>query len=185
MDFSADEIPERLLQGDREVDNHFSPEESLYIRCFSDHVTENGRVLALGFRFPNFSCNRERYGELADVLYPVYLDWGVATYQVRQVPSPLLSGDQKRTFDIKVEHDPLEHNYPHCEIRAFEERSKTDSVPKAVKKRFRQEMSERASVLKTPDLSSQEWAEVKEERNKLAEEIIRRSLEKHRSDTEF
>ena len=58
-----------------------------------------------------------------------------------------------------------------------------NKVPKAVKKQFRQEMSERASVVKTPSISSQEWDEVKETRNKLAEEIIGRSLEKHRSDT--
>ena len=183
MDFSVDELPKRLIQGNREIDDYFSPEEKLYIRCLSDHVTKNGRVLDQGFRFPNFSCNREKYGELEDVLFPVYLDWGVATYQFRQVPSTLLSGDQKRTFDIRVKHDPLEHNYPHCEVRAFEDRVKLDNVPKAVKKQFRQKMSEMASVFKTPNLSSQEWARVKEERNELAKEVIRRSLEKHRSDT--
>lgn len=105
VSFAVDEIPARLIQGSRGIDNEFNANEPLYIRCLSDHVRDDGGLFDAAFRFPNFSCNRQKHGEPTDVLYPIYLDWGIATYQINQVPKELQSGDGKtniqRTFDIK------------------------------------------------------------------------------------
>lgn len=86
----------------------------------------HGRLDASLIRFPDQSVNRQKYSKPQDVLLPEagnekskeWIYWGVFNFPVHTVlPSIEASGEVICTF--RVEHDPVEHNYAHSEIRAY------------------------------------------------------------------
>lgn len=139
-----------MYKAGRPVDMNFDENEHLYVRCQKQHI-EGEKLLPTGIRFPDWSVNREKYSEPEDVLIPNFSDWGIVQFKVKNVPELLESpGDIK--YNFKVEHDPLEENYSHSEIRTYKNghHSKNLEVNKTVKKLFRQILSEQMVIIKQP-----------------------------------
>ncbi len=136
----------------RPVDPRFEPSEKLYRRCRADHIV-GGRILPQEFRSPDFSVNRGKYSEPEDALIPPYQRCVISSFQVKDVPSRILSSGGAE-FDFRVAHDPEEDNYSHSEVRTYKN-GRFDpklKVARTVKKEFRQRLSDRAIVLKPPEL---------------------------------
>lgn len=139
-----------MYRAGRPVDMNFDDNENLYNRFKKEFLTE-GKFLPTGIKFPDWSVNREKYSEPEDVLFPDFLEWGIAQFKVSDVPDTLTSaGDNK--FDFKVEHAPVEENYSHSEVRSYknEQHNRKIDVNKLVKKRFRQIISEKIVIIKEP-----------------------------------
>lgn len=148
---SSLEVPERLMRNGRPVDNEFKPDEKLYVRCRKADVDEGRLIGGPSIRFPDWSVNRQKYSEAKDVLIPSWHRWGVAEFAAGDVPGKLKS-DGGPEYAFRIEHDPCEQNYAHSEVRAIKGNEYDDEldVPKNVKKRFRQILSERTKVCHEP-----------------------------------
>lgn len=102
----------------------FKPEELLYYRTDPLFIQPDGTIDAvhIDFRFPDLSVNRSAFSEPWYVLYP-RSDWGgmaVVKCSHRDVPSSVQGeGSGAPVHTVKTEHDPLEDNYGHCEIRIY------------------------------------------------------------------
>ncbi len=174
MTTSIPELPDRLLRNGRPIDNDFDPDEPLYLRFQGDDVRldeDGNQILNEGcIKYPAFSVNRGKFSEPDDVLFrtcvremaiargqdPSKLDiskptrfegWGVARFQVRDIPPPDESAPN--TFEYCVAHDPCEDNYSHSEVRTLKN-ARFDpkvSLPTQVKKRYRFFLSKRLSVV--------------------------------------
>lgn len=145
-------IPARLYRNGRSVDSVFAPEERLYLRFpreSYDHI--NCGLLPSAIRSPvDQSVNRGKYSDPADVLLPHWPDWGIALLEVRDVPKELQS---TITYRIRVEHDPLEDNYAHTEIRAYKGDPEARIMKirsTQVKKEFRTRLSNLARIHSPP-----------------------------------
>jgi hypothetical protein len=149
---SEDSRPGRMYRQDRLVDPEFAPSEDLYYRCQAQHVAES-RLLPTALRFPDFSVNRAKYSLPEDVLIPDYQTWGIAAFQVKDIP-PDQKSDASTTYTWGVIHDPNVDNYAHSEIRTYKNGyyAKNLDVSKTVKKAFRQILSDRARIIKQPDM---------------------------------
>jgi hypothetical protein len=147
--FKADR-PERMYRAGRSLDQDFDESELLYKRCLAEHIEEE-RLLATAISFPDWSVNRAKYSEPEDVLIPDYLDWGIAAFEVGNVPKSLISPGNVK-YDFRVEHDPVEDNYSHSEVRTYkdEHHDKKLDPNKTVKKRFRQILSEKTVIIRQP-----------------------------------
>ncbi|MBW4444358.1 MAG: hypothetical protein KME10_24695 [Plectolyngbya sp. WJT66-NPBG17] len=139
-----------MYRAGRHVDPEFEDDELLYNRCQALHVAEQ-RLLPTGIKFPDWSVNRSKYSEPDDVLIPTYLDWGIVEFQVDSVPKKLESLGNV-VFEFKVEHDPVDDNYSHSEVRTYKEgiHHKNVEVNKTVKKQFRQMLSDRTRLIRSP-----------------------------------
>lgn len=155
MSSSEVNIPERLLRQGRIVDRQFDSSERLYHRCQLRHI-DSERLLPEAIRFPNFSVNRSKYSEPEDVLLPNYQDWGIAAFEVIDIPESQ-STDTNTEYSWRVEHDPLDENYAHSEVRTFKNSVYTENlkVPTTIKKEFRQILSDRARVIHKPRIQSE------------------------------
>ena len=70
-----------------------------------------------------------------------FLDWTVVQFYVGDVPGALRNPNDGKTFEFRVEHDPVmqpDENYAHCEIRAFHEGDRKKRLPPVVEKVYRQ-----------------------------------------------
>lgn len=163
------DVPPRFLINNRPIDNEFEENESLYLRFSAvgiDSTLEN-RLPVAAIKFPDVSVNRGKYSQPTDVLIPFWIQHGIAELEVGDIPSSLMSGDEKdknsKNYDFKVEHDPVgpDHpsyqkykfeNYAHSEIRVYKDsvHQKTENkvkIPTTVKKKFRTHISDMARLL--------------------------------------
>jgi hypothetical protein len=108
---------------------------------------ERGQVDAAHIAFPDTSVNRSKYSSPEHVLlvrHPKFADQKVAKFLVQDIPATTFSGDKKRTFTVKIVHDPVgppeepEENYAHCEIRSFEGGMRSVRLPRAAEKFVRE-----------------------------------------------
>lgn len=153
-------IPDHFLVNGQQTIQEFEADESLYFRFSSKHFSDENRLPVAAIRFPDFSVNRGRFSRPIDVLFPNWIDWGIAEFKVSAIPSPLRSDDEKdeREFCFKAYHDPIDtthpayteqqfENYAHTEIRAFLEGEHfTKDPPKSVKKKFRLKLSDATKI---------------------------------------
>lgn len=137
--------PQDLYWSGRVPDQVFLPDELLYFRV--PGFNEHGNVDAAHIPFPDTSVNRSKYSSpehLLLVRYPQFIDQKVAQFFVRDIPSSAVSGDKKRTFDIKIVHDPvrppeeLEENYAHSEIQSFDGPARCAKLSRAAEKYVRE-----------------------------------------------
>ncbi len=116
------EIPDAMKERGRPLDDHFLPAEQLFRRVppdLWDNGAEDFDIEAI--ELPDMSVVRSKYGhpEWARFDRGDYRDWGVIGFAVRDIPSQLIHlGVFVWTFS--PHHDPERNNYPHSEIRAFE-----------------------------------------------------------------
>ena len=174
-----------MLWGNREVDNDFSPEENMYLRCLKDNVVD-GKLLTVQTKFPenipDTSFNRGKYSEEGDVLIPIYLDWGVAKIRIDSLPKTVdkqNSDGSKEPQEISFEHVPEPCNYAHSEIKvsAFGSDTPLEKISPGVKKTIRGEIA-KAKVVIQPRIFKEEWKQHKQERRQLKEELEAKALEK-------
>jgi hypothetical protein len=163
-----------MLQQGRGIDNEFTSQERLFLRCLADYIAGN-KLLAAGMKFPPFpktSVNREKHGLDEDVLVPIYCDWGVAAFRVKDIPETLRKGDGQ-TVLVKPEHDPELTNYAHSEIRVYEngESEERTELSKPIKKLFRGELAKKAIVIKQASISIKEWNQCKNERYNMKKRL--------------
>ena len=153
------QLPERLNRSGRNVDDNFDSEEKLFHRFTSMQKAEYVFYPA-SIRFPDFSVNREKYSEPKDVLlheYPKYLDWGIASFKVDDIPKSEITGegtDNETVYKFKPVHVPEDENYSHSEVRTLKngEYSKDMSVSsKTVKLRFRIKLGKRINIERKPE----------------------------------
>lgn len=147
----------------RPIDNVFAPTENLCHRVNKQSFVRGqtaGQFL-INFPMPDTSVNRSKPdGQPADVLlqlWPQYEHWGIVAFEVRQIPTPDETPERAATY-YKVQHDPIDHNYYHSEIRAFRDRGCTRRIKNLNKKGrtwFRVELSQRlneANIIKEPEI---------------------------------
>jgi hypothetical protein len=112
------------------------------------------RLIPLKISYTNLSTNRGKYSEPEDVIIDAP-GWGILFWRVDQIPRDVKSDDPKATaYDFRPGHKPEDDNYSHTEIWAYRDdiRVPEPDPSKAVKKRYRQLMSERATLIKPPDV---------------------------------
>lgn len=110
-------------------------------------------------RFPDFSVNRGKYSKPSDVLRPQDVGWGVAQFQVGDVPQAIYDSEARSTpivYTFRVEHVPLPENYAHSEVRTYADGSHlTDKrqVRKKIRKEFRERLRRKMAVPIEPRLA--------------------------------
>lgn len=144
-------LPERMYRQNRDPDPVFLPDEKLF-RRFEETNVEGNRLLPSAISFRGWSVNRGNYSEPEDVLLPAWTNQGIAFFCVQDVPPCLCAAGSSVQYDFQVEHDPLEENYAHSEVRTYKDKVyvKDPDPPKTVKKQFRQILSDRIIILKKP-----------------------------------
>jgi hypothetical protein len=138
-----------MYRRDRPIDPDFQPTEFLYVRCRAEDI-EGEHLSPLSVKFPDWSVNREKCGQPQDVLISRWPTWGIAAFQVRDVP-PSLTSVGNVTYNFRVEHVPDEDNYAHSEIRTYRgpiHHQDLNSPPKLVKKDFRYALSQKTSIVR-------------------------------------
>lgn len=139
------EPPAELRWNGRVADQSFEADESLYYRV--PQLDGRGRVSGVDIRCPDTSVNRGKYSRPEYLLWK-WVDHGVVEFLVGDIPTPILSSDGQG-FDFKIVHDPVKppeepyENFAHSEIRAFRDSDRRLTMPKLVKKEFRQALSDR------------------------------------------
>ena len=116
----ANPIPKEMQINGRMPDPVFEPDERLYIRF---NIISLGKVDVSCIRCPSQSVNRSKYSEPHWVLISVnnlFDDWGYGYFKVNDVPQILESPGGSKFYQ-NVEHVPLEHNYPHSEVRSYKD----------------------------------------------------------------
>jgi hypothetical protein len=143
-----------MLQNGRADDNNFHSFHCLYCRCVQEDVSEN-RLLAARISYKDTSVNWSRYSKPWDVIFD-YAGQGIAQFLVcglpKELPTELPPGRQPnppKPHSFFLGHVPLPHNYAHCEVWTFKQgvRVQSPKLPEAVKKEFRQIMSDRSVLL--------------------------------------
>lgn len=144
----------------RPPDPSFSPSELLYMRVRKCHVEDRRLTDVSAIRFPDQSVNRSKHSQASDVLIPEpgsekswqWILLGVLGFPVECVPA-CLQGNDHVVCDFRVEHDPLEHNYAHSEIRVYRDEKRVRDkklIGKAHRKRYRLAIMEKTRVLIEP-----------------------------------
>ena len=153
----------RLAPRGRAAVSDFTPEERLFRRCLVSDLdpADSERLFPNSISFyPDWSVNRGDFSEPEDVLYPDYLGWGIAAFQVKDIPSPMKT-EGNIPYHWDAQHQPLDENYSHTEIWTYKggthlanPKAETDpkppDLPKTVKKYFRTVLSERARIICAP-----------------------------------
>lgn len=144
------ELPDRLLRRGRPVDPVFDPGEHLYRRLRAVDIDQDGRVEPTSLESPDFSVNRSKYSEPDDVVIS-HPRCGIAAFTVEEVPRSLLSGGDIE-YRFSVEHDPLDDDYAHSEVRSYKDgkRLAPKKSPKAVRTKFRLILASKMRVLREP-----------------------------------
>jgi len=148
-----------MYRAGRPIDPDFLVSEKLFFRCMLDWIDERGRIKPAGIHFPDQSVNREKYSRCTDVLLPdgsqrskAWVLWGVVVIRVEDLPPETRSaGDIAYRFT--VEHDPLEDNYGHSELRVYKDgqrESNKKKIGSLVKKEYRTKLALRTRVIVQP-----------------------------------
>ncbi len=119
-------VPNHLHINGRTVDQNFDDDDLLY-RGFSEDDFDDavGQISTASIKFPDFSCNWNRYSEPADIHFRENGNKTDGCYSF----SVLVSKFSKMALPV---HDPLDvpvPNYSHVELRATREADKSNTIP--------------------------------------------------------
>jgi hypothetical protein len=152
--------PGRMYRRGRSIDNLFDSTEELYVRCKKDWINDGESIKPANIRFPDQSVNRAKYSKPRDVLLPdssgryrEQIHWGVARITVNDVPRVIVSTGGGVECHFTVEHDPLEDNYGHSELRVYKEGNRVKDgkkVNQKVKKQYRTIVGLKSRVIVRP-----------------------------------
>jgi hypothetical protein len=115
-------IPEAMKRHGRPVDVHFIPAEQLFRRVPPDLWEDPAEDFDIeAIELPDMSVVWGKYGhpEWARFDRGTYTDWGVIGFAVQHIP-PSLTNLGIFVWRFAPYHAPEGNNYPHTEIRAFE-----------------------------------------------------------------
>jgi len=153
--------PHRMRRRRRAIDPAFAAEELLYMRWRNCHLTRGHLDISV-IGFPDQSVNREKYSKPGDVLIAEpgnkasgkWIYYGVLSFSVDSVPRCLQEGDRV-VCELSVEHDPVEHNYAHSEIRAYiagkrVTKENRERIPKKVRKEYRLAIMNNMEIVSRP-----------------------------------
>ena len=114
------DLPDEMLQKDRQLDPVFRDEEWLYRRV-PHELWDDDSIELDAIELPDMSVNRQKYSKPAWVRLDrdEYSDWGVIGFQVQDIP-PEIQDDGAFLFPFRSVHVPLRRNYSHTEVRAYE-----------------------------------------------------------------
>jgi hypothetical protein len=116
------ELPAAMLKNGRQADQEFQLDEYLYRRVpleLWDDGDDPIEVAAV--ELPDMSVIRGKYGhpEWTRLQSEEYSEWGVIGFQVEGIP-PRLQHLGVFVWTFNTCHVPLGNNYPHSEVRAYE-----------------------------------------------------------------
>lgn len=145
-----------MRRNGRPIVSAFAPTERLYFRCMASWIEPDGTIKPANVHFPDQSVNREMFSKPCDVLLPdgtdrskSWIHWGVATIRVENVPSSLSTAGNV-TYNFTVEHDPLDDNYGHSELRVYkggQRETNSNKVNAGVKKGYRTAVGLKSRVI--------------------------------------
>jgi hypothetical protein len=127
-------IPPAMKQNGRHANPSFPKTEYLYRRVPIDFWPDASEPLDVNaIELPDLSCGRSRYGHPEWLRLDLHRqdlgNWGVIGFQVGDIPvDRWLEGVFQFTF--KTFHDPEEWNFPHSEVRAFDDDEHIDLLEK-------------------------------------------------------
>jgi hypothetical protein len=141
----------------RVIDDDFSPDEILFVRCCAKDLNPNGTLKPAAFHVPKQSTNRDKYSKAGDVLIPdktekskAWIYWGVATLRVRDLPQgPEIAGNGAQ-FTFHVAHRPDPDNFSHSEFLALKNGQPTETVTDSVRKKVKTDLALRTRLHVTP-----------------------------------
>lgn len=143
--------PAAMRRGGRHVDPHFHTDEHLLLWEDPDDELPVGAV-----ELPDMSVGRSKYGHAEWVRFDVgnhrhFEDWGVIAFRVGDIPTPEWKHGTFRD-DFRPCHEPLDSDYPHSEVRAFENdvhitEPLKDLLPEDVHLKWREKLLRQARVL--------------------------------------
>jgi hypothetical protein len=163
-----------MYRRDRPTTNDFHDSECLYFRWFNDWLDGEKAIRPDNVPIPNQSVNRSRHGgKCWFVLLPEPAIEGdkscgerarrqllMGIVQIRMnglLPPTRLDG---KRYSFSVEHDPLDHNYQHCEIRVYQEglrlTDKKSAGIKIVKKYYRVKVAKKAVLVLHPEIATRD-----------------------------
>jgi len=136
----------------RLIDNHFQPEELLYLRLFDCPSLVGTAPSGVSVNFPVLSVNRSKYSEPDDLLnyrHPKYAQCGVAQFRVDAIPPPMVPSTGGKQVHWEVVHVPEADNYSHSEVQSFKEGKPVtgNTISSEIKKAFRQALAEKMTVV--------------------------------------
>jgi hypothetical protein len=117
----------------RPEDPHFHPDEYLFRRVPTEIWDDPGDYLGVeAVQLPDISVGRSKYGHAEWVRFDTvngqfYEEWGIVGVQVKDVP-PKMWRDGYPRFAFRARHLPDERNYPHSEIRAYDDEKHVDMI---------------------------------------------------------
>lgn len=116
------DVPNSMLKNQRPRVQEFDANELLYRRVPLDLWEDPADDIEVdAVALPDMSVLRSRFAhpEWARLEDDAHAEWGVIGFQVHNIPSDLLHlGVFKWTFGPR--HVPLDENYPHSEVWAYE-----------------------------------------------------------------
>lgn len=114
--------PTAMLRNGRPRDQEFRPEERLFRRVPLQLWDDgNDPIEVDAIELPDLSVLREKYGhpEWARLESEECGEWGVICFEVQDIP-PRLQHLGVFIWSFRPRHVPLEENYPHSEVWAYE-----------------------------------------------------------------
>ncbi|MBF0510554.1 MAG: hypothetical protein HQK57_16745 [Deltaproteobacteria bacterium] len=144
-------IPYELFRRGRPVDHLIDPEEELYIRF--EEVTKG--FVELGcIKCPDQSVNRSKYSRPEHVLLPNFFNLGYGSIKSSDIHEVVETPPGEPRY-FRSEHDPLEDNYSHAEIRAYKENEHKNRVTKIgsriLRTKFKSILQKKIKIIKMPD----------------------------------
>jgi hypothetical protein len=142
----------------RHLDPHFHQDEWLFRRVPTtiwDDPADELEVDAV--ELPDMSVGRSKHGHPEWTRFDVinnrhFEDWGIVGFQVGEIP-PELWKEGVLHFEFLPHHAPLEKDYPHSEVRAFESGTHIDlegNLPEDIHLKFRERLLRKTKTLIRP-----------------------------------
>lgn len=159
-----DDRPRRMWRQGREIDPVFEPTEPLFSRCAKKDIIEGDEnsadvLSSIAVRFPDFSVNRGKYSEPEDVLIPSvgepldkYAQMGIVKFTVGTATWEHKPDQVK--YEMRVEHNPDEHNYSHSEVKTYKNGVYDSGVKinNTIKKEYRARLARGAEIVRRPSI---------------------------------
>ncbi|MEZ6099960.1 MAG: hypothetical protein R3E01_13410 [Pirellulaceae bacterium] len=152
------DLPAAMQTRGRQPDDVFQPDELLYRRVPPIHWEDWDEDIELdAIELPDMSVVRSKYAHPEWVRFEgttyKFSNWGVVGFRVDSIPPELQHlGVYRYTFDVR--HDPKKQNFPHSEVRAYEDGNHvtlSESLDAHLHLRWREQLSRRLRKLLGPN----------------------------------
>jgi len=147
----------------RQEDQNFDDDERLYRRV-PPNLCQSGEIEVDAVELPDISTMRDKYTDSIDwvLIDPTaksdFSGWGVAAFPVRGIPSSVPFRGLE-TYYFRPVHCPEKNNYPHSEVRAFDEdgnrlSSKPMVIPPECHLKFRERLLRCTKLVRSPSAAT-------------------------------